>query len=67
MQLHTHARTQTHCVTASSVLVLNASLRCSFPLANGAVKSDSDSSDSGGWSEEEEEEGSVEENVSSVS
>ena len=59
--------TRTCCVTASSDLVLNASLRCSFSLVSGSVKSDSNSSDSGGWSEEEEEEGSAEENVSSVS
>ena len=69
MRAATHARTyiRTHCVTASSDLVLNASLRCSFPLVSGSVKSDSNSSDSGGWSEEEEEEGSAEEKVSSVS
>ena len=49
-------------VTASSVLVLVPhSNRCSFPLVSGCVKSDGDSSDSGGWSEEE---GSEEDNVS---
>ena len=48
-------------VTASSVLILVPhSNRCSFPLVSGCVKSDGDSSDSGGWSEE----GSEEDNVS---
>ena len=51
-------------VTASSVLILVPhSNRCSFPLVSGCVKSDGDSSDSGGWSEEE---GSEEDNVSTL-